>query len=418
LTAEVNSQISEFEILNIETTGLTQDADNFGGTIFGTAAAIAEMRIDNLAGGSIININHDIATSLTANLKTDTPSDAITINIGGTSGNVTLTSLVPSTQYETVTINSQGTAENTLSAVGAVINNMTFTGDTAITVSSTDNIVGVVDFTNSNKNNTVTVTDTTGQTISFGSGDDTITTGVVASSTQIINGGSGNDTISAGVITTAGVLELNGEAGSDIISVAAMTGAATASSATINGGTGVDFITLDSNLGNSVDVVSTATTLADSDKITGFTTVIDNFDYNGIVLNDTATTITVVSGATLSDGIAADSDATAYIVTTPLTDAAAADMVTLVTETTVSAITSQYATFEVSLAAALGTIDGLDTALSASETVLLNIDDGSNSVVLKVTNTDKTTANTLIAAELDLVAIMVGADDLVPGDFI
>jgi hypothetical protein len=418
LTAEVNSQISEFEILNIETTGLTQDADNFGGTIFGTAAAIAEMRIDNLAGGSIININHDIATSLTANLKTDTPSDAITINIGGTSGNVTLTSLVPSTQYETVTINSQGTAENTLSAVGAVINNMTFTGDTAITVSSTDNIVGVVDFTNSNKNNTVMVTDTTAQTISFGSGDDTITTGVVASSTQIINGGSGNDTISAGVITTAGVLELNGEAGSDIISVAAMTGAATASSATINGGTGVDFITLDSNLGNSVDVVSTATTLADSDKITGFTTVIDNFDYNGIVLNDTATTITVVSGATLSDGIAADSDATAYIVTTPLTDAAAADMVTLVTETTVSAITSQYATFEVSLAAALGTIDGLDTALSASETVLLNIDDGSNSVVLKVTNTDKTTANTLIAAELDLVAIMVGADDLVPGDFI
>jgi len=418
LTAEVSSQISEFEILNIETTGLTQDADNFGGTIFGTAAAIAEMRIDNLAGGSIININHDIATSLTANLKTDTPSDAITINIGGTSGNVTLTSLVPSTQYETVTVNSQGTVENTLSAVGAVINNMTFTGDTAITVSSTDNIVGVVDFTNSNENNTVTVTDTTAQTISFGSGDDTITTGVVASSTQIINGGSGNDTISAGVITTAGVLELNGEAGSDIISVAAMTGAATASSATINGGTGVDFITLDSNPGNSVDVVSTATTLADSDKITGFTTVIDNFDYNGIVLNDTATTITVVSGATLADGIAADSDATVYIVTTPLTDAAAADMVTLVTETTVSAITSQYATFEVSLAAALGTIDGLDTALSASETVLLNIDDGSNSVVLKVTNTDKTTANTLIAAELDLVAIMVGADDLVPGDFI
>ena len=317
-----------------------------------------------------------------------------------------------------MTVNSQGTAENTLSGVGAVINNMTFTGDTAITVSSTDNIVGVVDFTNSNQNNTVMATDTTAQTISFGSGDDTITTGVVASSTQIINGGSGNDTISAGIITTAGVLELNGEAGSDIISVAAMTGADTASSATINGGTGVDFITLDSNPGNSVDVVSTATTLADSDKITGFTTVTDNFDYNGNVLNDTATTITVVSGATLAGGIAADSDATVYIVTTPLTDAAAADMVKLVAETTVSAITSQYATFEVSLAAALGTIDGLDTALSASETVLLNIDDGSNSVVLKVTNTDKTTANTLIAAELDLVAIMVGADDLVAGDFI
>jgi hypothetical protein len=35
-----------------------------------------------------------------------------------------------------------------------------------------------------------------------------------------------------------------------------------------------------------------------------------------------------------------------------------------------------------------------------------------------VTNTDTSTANTLTAAELDLVAIMVGADDLVIADFI
>jgi hypothetical protein len=197
-----------------------------------------------------------------------------------------------------------------------------------------------------------------------------------------------------------------------------MTGASTASTATINGGTGVDFITLDTNLGNSVVVVSTATRLADADKITGFTTAIDDFDYGGALVNDTATTITAVSNATLSGGIAADVDATVYIISTAVTDAAATDMAALVAATTQSAIVSTYATFETSLATVLGTISGLDVALGISETVLLNVDDGTNSVVLKVTNTDTSVANTLTAAELDLVAIMVGADDLVIGDFI
>jgi len=418
ITAEVATQISEFEILNIETTGLTQDADNFGGTIFGTGAAIAAMRIDDLANNAIININHNVSTSLTANIKTDTAADALTVNIGGTAGNVTLASLIPSTTYETVTVNSQGTDANTLSAVGAVVNNMTFTGSTDITVASTNNITGVVTFTASTANNTVTVTDTTAQTITFGSGNDTITTGVVASSTQTINGGAGNDTMTAGIITTAGVLQLNGDAGSDTITVAAMTGATTASSATINGGTGVDFITLDANPGNSVVVVSTATTLTDADKITGFTTTVDDFDYDGALVNDAATTITAVSNATLAGGIAADVDATVYIISTAVTDAAATDMAALVAATTTSAITSTYATFETSLATLLGTISGLDAALGTTETVLLNVDDGTNSVILKVTNTDTSTANTLTAAELDLVAIMVGADDLVIGDFI
>ena len=418
LSADVNNQISEFEILNIETTGLTQDADNFDGTIFGTGTAIAAMRIDDLASGSTINVNHNMSTSLTANLKTDTASDAITVNIGGTAGDVTLASLIPSTTYETVTVNSQGAAANTLSAVGAVINNMTFTGATPITVSSLDNITGVIDFTASTANNIVSTTDTTAQTVSFGSGNDTITTGVVASSTQIINGGAGDDTMTAGIITTAGVLELNGDAGSDTITVAAMTGGTSASSATINGGAGIDFVTLDSNAGNSVDVVSTATTLIDADKITGFTTGVDDFDYDGTVLNDAATTITAVSNATLAGGIAADVDATVYIVSTALTDAAAIDMAALAAATTASAITSAYATFETSLATVLGTVNGLDTALNITETILLNVDDGANSVVLKVTNTDTSTANTLTAAELDLVAIMVGADDLVIGDFI
>ena len=412
--------ISNFEVLNIETSGLIQDADFFTGTTFGTGAALVAMTISDLAVDSVLNVSDDV-TTLTGSIKTDTASDAVTVNIGGTAGAVTLGNLVLSATYETVTVNSQGTAANILSAITTnVINNMTFTGSTAITVSSTDNITGVVDFTNSTGDNTVTVTDTSAQTISFGAGDDTLTTGVVASSTQTINGGAGDDTITAGIITTAGVLVLNGEAGSDTITVAAMTGLTTASSATINGGAGFDFITATTlaNTNASTIIASTATAVADADEITNFTTAIDDFDYNGTVLNDTATTITAVSNATLAGGLATDADATVYIVSTDLTGTAATTMTALVAATTVSGIATAYATFEAALVSQLGTITGLDSTLGSSESVLVNFDDGTNSVILRVTNTDTSTANTLIGSEIELVAIMVATVDLVVGDFI
>ena len=418
LTAAVNAQISGFEVLNIETTGLTQDADNFGATTFGTGAAIAAMVVSNLADDSVINVNHSMTTSMTATLKTDTATDAVTVNIGGTAGAVTLASLIPSTTYETVTVNSQGTTANVLTAVGAVINNMTFTGATALTVSSTNNITGVVDFTASTAANTVTVTDTTSQTISFGSGADTLTaSGVVATAqTQTVNGGAGNDSITAGNLAAGATFAVNGDAGSDTITYnAANTGASVHN---VNGGAGIDFITLGQHASTLDDVISTVAAVADADKVTGFVTTTDDFDYNGTLSNDGVTTAVAVSNATLAGGLAADPNATVFIVSTALTGAAATDMTALVAETTVSGITTDYATFEASLVANLGTIAGLDSTLSTTESVLLNVDDGTNSVVLRITNTDTSTANTLTVDEVELVAIMVAADDLATGDFI
>ena len=56
LVAAENSQISGFEILNQETTGLTQDADNFAGTIFGTGnAAVNAYTLTDLADDSTVN---------------------------------------------------------------------------------------------------------------------------------------------------------------------------------------------------------------------------------------------------------------------------------------------------------------------------------------------------------------------------
>jgi hypothetical protein len=168
----------------------------------------------------------------------------------------------------------------------------------------------------------------------------------------------------------------------------------------------------------AVVIVSTATGIADADKITGFTTAVEDFDYNGTVLNDTASTITAVSNATFAGGLAADADATVYIVETALTGAAATDMAALVAATTVATIATAYATFEASLLTSLGTITGLDATLGAAESVLLVVEGAADSVILRLTNTSTATANTLIGSEVDLVAIIVAETDLVAIDFI
>jgi len=290
-------------------------------------------------------------------------------------------------------------------------------------------MTGVADFSAMTGAVTTTTAANKAITVLGGSGDDSLTTGAADNVAQTIKGGAGDDTITAGAIigeTTGINYTFNGEAGSDTITTAAAVGDTSADGLdaifSINGGDGLDFITLGSDADISHDVVSTATGVADADEITGFESGTsgndDDFDYNGTVKNDSATTITAVSNATLAGGLAADADATVYIVSTALTGAAATTMAALVAESTVAGITADYATFESALSTALGTVTGLDNVLSADETVLLNVDDGTNSVILKVTNTDTTTANTLTAAELDLVAVMVAADDLVTADFI
>jgi hypothetical protein len=418
--------VSGFERLTFDTTGITQDVSAFS-TIntFGTDAAIAALSLTNVADGATLRLRHSMSTSITTSLAANTAADDITVEVGGSAG-VTIASLNMDANYETVTINSLGSARNTITAFGTTLANLTVTGSQAVTLTTTVGVSGVVDLSAATGANIVTVTSTGGQTVTFGSGNDTLTASglVAASTTQIINGGAGDDTLTAGAVVADGAtLALRGDAGSDTINVAAAIGTAAGATTTlsVNGGTGIDFIT-GAAAGDVKDavmiVVSTATTAADADKVTNFKTTVDDFDYNGVVLNDTATTITAVSNATFAGGLAADADATVYIVSTALTGAAATDMTALVAETTVAGILEKYATFEASLLANLGTITGLDSTLGANEFVLLNIDDGTNSVVLRINNSSTTVANTLIASEVELIGIMVAADDLVVGDFI
>jgi len=426
LTAADKLRLSNFEILQIESS-VTQDADNFAGTIFQTGAAALTLVIDDLADDSVVNLNHSSA-SVTINRKTDTASDAVVVNIGGTAGGLTASALVFDTDYETVTINSQGTAANTITAVSTnTVGNMTFTGATNLTVSDTSNISGVVDFTESTGDNTVSVTPTAAQTINFGSGDDTLTaSGLLATGvTQTIRGGAGDDSLTAGAVITTGNLVLNGEAGSDTINTAALVGAAgpVISTASVNGGADIDFITLDpdTNTGQVLqDVVTTAVATADMDRIVGFTTAVDDVDFNGTLLNGSNSTVVKADDTTLAAAIVEDADATVFYVTTNLAGTAASTLTTLADATTSSTVTTAAAAFEAAFVDAIGdtAITGLDTAVSGTETVLLAYDNGVDSVLMYFTNSDTGTANTITVDEIEIVAVFDATATLAAGDVI
>lgn len=421
ITTGETANVTGFEVLGIDANGgaFTQDMDFFNvnqATILVNGGTVT---LNDVQDGLVVNANVTMGggQDIAINLKTNTAADDVTVNVGATAGGVTLIGLNFDTNYETVTINSQGTAANTITDFGTALNNVLFTGGTAMTVTGTASLTGVLDASAMTAGLTATSSTTALTVTGSDTAADTLTSGVIGGGvTQTFNGGGGNDSIISGNLAATAIMYANGGAGEDTINFnASNTGAALHY---IDGGAGFDTITLGQHAGTLDDVISTVTATADADKITGFVTTTDDFDYNGTVKNDSATTITAVSNATLAGGLAADADATVYIVSTALTGAAATDMTALVAETTASGVASKYATFEASLATALGTITGLDTTLGSDEYVLLNVDDGTNSVILRINNFDTSVANTLTAAEIELVGIMVAADDLATGDFI
>jgi len=273
----------------------------------------------------------------------------------------------------------------------------------------------------------VSVTPTAAQTINFGSGDDTLTaSGLLATGvTQTIRGGAGDDSLTAGAVITTGNLVLNGEAGSDTINTAALVGAAgpVISTASVNGGADIDFITLDpdTNTGQVLqDVVTTAVATADMDRIVGFTTAVDDVDFNGTLLNGSNSTVVKADDTTLAAAIVEDADATVFYVTTNLAGTAASTLTTLADATTSSTVTTAAAAFEAAFVDAIGdtAITGLDTAVSGTETVLLAYDNGVDSVLMYFTNSDTGTANTITVDEIEIVAVFDATATLAAGDVI
>ena len=436
MTATTAAYVDGFEILEFNgRADLTQDMDLADGinvvNIFDMTAGTNDLNIDDAADGLIINANGALLagtgtatnadmTILSVDLKTDTGSDDLTLNLNAAAGGVTIANFVPNVQYETVTVNSSGTAGNEILSIGSAKVNMIFTGATALTVTSTGSLLGVADAAGMTGVFTTT-TSTTAITVTGGSGKDVITSGQLATGvTQTLNGGDGNDTLTAGQILTTGNLVLNGGAGSDTLNVAAMDGntTGTVSTAVLDGGAGIDFLVLDAvDTLVLVNIVSDVISSADADVVDDFDTTEDDFLYGGALLNDAATTVVTSIDTTLDAALAANVDATVFIDSGNLTGAAATTLTTLADASTVEGVTSATTAFINALVALEGTITSLDSIIGTGESVLFVFENGTDTAVLRFTNSDTTVADTMTAGELELVAVFDAAV-LVAADFV
>jgi fibronectin-binding autotransporter adhesin len=436
MTAAAAAYASGFETLEFNAgADITQDMDAADGmntvNIFDMGAAGRDLNLDDVQDGITINANGaalastsaaTIAdmTTLSVDLKTDTASDDMTLNLNAAAGGVTIGDFTPNASFETVTVNSSGTAGNEILDVSTAKVNMIFTGATALTVTTTGALLGVADASAMTAAFTTT-TSTTAITVLGGTGNDTMTSGLLATGvTQTFTGGAGNDTLTAGQIVTTGNLVLNGGAGSDTINVADMDGNTTGtvvSTAVLDGGAGVDFLTLDAvNTLVLVNIGSTVTASADADVVVDFDTTEDDFLYTGALNNDGVTTNVVNLSTTLDTALAGDVNATIYIDSGNLTGAANTTLATLANARTVEATTAATTAFIDALCSAEGTIALLDNTISGTETVLMAFENGLDTAVVRFTNSDTTVANTMVASEVELVAVFDAAV-LVAADF-
>lgn len=91
-----------------------------------------------------------------------------------------------------------------------------------------------------------------------------------------------------------------------------------------------------------------------------------------------------------------------------MTGAAASTLTTLADATTVAGITAAAEAFLTALVAFEGAVVGLDATIGTGETVLFAFDNGTDSVLVKFTNSDTSVANTMTVAELQVVAVVDG----------
>ncbi|HAB38305.1 MAG TPA: hypothetical protein DCE52_09990 [Rhodobacteraceae bacterium] len=162
------------------------------------------------------------------------------------------------------------------------------------------------------------------------------------------------------------------------------------------------------------------TTSADMDVVVGFTTAIDDVDYNGALLNGANSTVVKADDTTLAAAIVEDADATVFYVTTNLAGTASTSLTALANATSASDIPTLQAAFETAFVDAIGStaITGLDGAIGDGESVLLAYDNGTDSVLMRFTNSDTSAANTITAAELEIVAVFDATATLQAGDVI
>ncbi len=433
-SAATTSGVTNFEVLNSEA-ALTHDMSFFPGNdmAVGAAGNTAGAVIFNNAANNVTLSNLTTGNTIDVNLATDTSADVLNIQLNNsTSAGLAAASFGINPQFETINITSNGTSANTITAftgTNTTSGNVNIDGAAPVTLSNTAG-PSSIDASSLSGAITVTTTGTATQTITGTALGDTISNvGDIANgSTLTINAGGGNDTVTslAGAVTAGGIVVFNGQDGNDTVSGTSGTAGVIVK---LDGGAGNDFLTLTANASHTI--ISDVTTAANADVITGFATATDSIDYNGALSNGTttsgisATLLASAASTTTAEALATSlgnqPNATVYLLEQALVGASVTSLANLATNTTASSVSSLYDLFEADLVSELGVITNLDTNLSSTDQVLVKFDSGAHSVLVRVTNTDTTVANTLTTSEIDLVGVFnntTGANSIVAADFI
>jgi len=359
--------------------------------------------MDNLAGNSIDTIR--LTTGGVVNNMTAAQALNVVVTTGGNNPTLTVKNGTDLGQVDTVKITvDDGAAALSTVALGTPV----LTGVEKLQIVANDTTT-VAALTGATSLDSITLSGTRAVTITTGAAMGNANTKVDASAM------SGVFTYTATNATAAALI--SGGSGADVITTSAF-------SDVVDGGAGIDSITV--TAGTGVDIRSTVTSTANMDLITGFVSANEDFDYNGTLANGTGAAPTVaaaevVSAATFAAGLADASagNAVVFVSTTNLAGQRATDLAALYTGApTVAEAETLIASFIGTGGELNGAIAALDSTLGASDAVLLVLDDNTGSVILRITNTSTTTANTLTSDEIQVVGVFSDNATWVAGDFI
>ncbi|WP_459860804.1 DUF4214 domain-containing protein [Hydrogenophilus hirschii] len=387
------ARIKNFEELRLDA-GITQDVSLFTNSTIGKI-------IFNAAGSAVTNLNATQAANIVVQA---TPTN---LNVGVKNADQV-------GQIDTVKV----TVDDGLAAVNNIaLGTPVLTGIENLELTANDNLT-ITALTSATALSNLTLKGAGTQSITWGNWQPQVNT--------VIDGSAATGALTidlsavVGATTTNAVKIIGGSKGDTIT---ASGGAADI----INGKGGLDTIDVTKDTSNSgyARVESEVTASADADKIVGFVTGENKFIAKNALVNGSGTS---------SDGIAAAEVVTAATFAAGLADPNANNKVVFIATTNLSgtdgtALTTLTSTFSstnidafinalVGTGGALnGTIANLDSVLGASDAVLLALDNGTHSALLRITNTDTTVANTLTAAEVQLVGVFQGTAALAAGDF-
>ena len=396
LTDALTARLSNFEILEIKGGGgLTHDITGLTGltSLKASGALSGAIVITDLAEAAEVDISAALGNDLTINqINSAGGSDTLTFDFNG-SGYTTGGSII-APNIETVTLKTSASGAKTISGA-------TFTDATNVTITATSSNLVINDFTATN----ITALDA-----SSSSKIVTITTGAdVFSSAFTFSGSSTNDRLDFdGATLVAGTVFELGGGGQDTLTLNADAVATTVrtSSSTSN---------------RALSIRDDATTA----NTASFTSGSDRFDYNGSLSHDSVTSVVAASGATLQAAVAADADATVYVIQDADGDA---NLETAINDFADNVGRGRANTLE-SEAVDTGLLSytGLDSAFGSSDIVLIAIDSETNedattgnnggTAVYRFQNSNSSTVDTVLSSELELVGVFQDAA-LAISDFI